>query len=177
MTSHHGSTKSSGTGHQPPHPPTASALLWTDGQELHPRLEALLLRVQAAERTAVGPHRRPTFRLMREVLGASVRLGVPPQLLADCLRRTRDSVRNRATELNGTVSAELVRQLTGLNPAQLDRLSGGELTRHAEHADQRTFLIADLVRALLNTPWPRAKSVAARSSVKAAGPAALSAKD
>jgi hypothetical protein len=126
-------------------------------EQLHPRLDALLLRVQAAEREARGVHRRPTFRLMRELLGACVRLGVPLELLAECLGSSRESVRNRATALDGTVSAELVLQLTGLTVVQLDLLSGGELTRHTDQADQLTFRSIDMVRALLKTPTERGR--------------------
>lgn len=127
-------------------------MLWIDSQGLHPGLSALLLRVQAAERTAVGAQRRPTFRLMRELLGASMRLGVPAQLLAECLGTSRASVRNRATGRDGPMSAELIRQLTDLTPVQLDQLSGGELTRHAAAPDDPTYLTLDVIRALLNTP-------------------------
>ena len=130
-------------------------MLWIDGETLHPGLRALLLRVQAAERAAVGVHRRPTFRLMRELLGASVRLGVPAQQLAECLGTSRESVRNRATGLDGRMSAELIRQLIDLTPAELDDLSGGELTRHAGPSDPPAYLTLDVVRALLSAPWPR----------------------
>lgn len=53
------------------------------------------------------------------------------------------------------MSAELIRQLTGLTPAQLDQLSGGELTRHAAAPDQPTYLTLDVVRALLRAPRSR----------------------
>lgn len=130
-------------------------MLRIDEQELHPGLRALLLRVQVAERAAVGAHRRPTFRLMRELLGGAVRLGVPAQLLAECLGTSRDSVRNRASGRDGPMSAELIRRLTDLTPAQLDQLSGGELTRDGAQLDQHTYLTLDVVRALLNTPVAR----------------------
>lgn len=126
-----------------------------DEQELHPGLKALLLRVQAAERAAVGANRRPTFRLMRELLGASVRLGVSAQQLGECLGTSRASVRNRASGREGPMSAELIEQLTGLTPALLDHLSGGELTRHGGPPPQPTYLTLDVVRALLSTPRSR----------------------
>lgn len=132
-------------------------MLWIDGQELHPGLRTLLLRVQAAERASTGAHRRPTFRLMRELLGASVRLGVPVQLLAECLGASRASVRNRASGRDGPMSAELIRQLTDLTPDQLDQLSGGELTRAGGRCDQPTHLTVDVVRALLTTSQPRSR--------------------
>ena len=50
------------------------------------------------------------------------------------------------------MSAELIRQLTDLTPAQLDQLSGGELTRNGGQPDQPTYLTLDLVRAILKTP-------------------------
>lgn len=116
----------------------------------------LLHRVQAAEDTAVGAHRRPTLRLMREVLGASVRLGISIDLLAECLGRTRSSVRNRASGSDGTLTAELIKELTDLTPSQLNRLSKGELTRNADQANhptgQPTYLTIDVIRALLQTP-------------------------
>jgi hypothetical protein len=166
-TPQHRPTKPQAADQEPPHPPVARPLV--DGRDLHPRLQALLHRVQAAERTAVGPQRRPTFRLMREVLAASVRLGVPIHLLAECLDKSRESVRNRASGLDGTITPELIKQLTDLTPAQLDRLSRGELTRHADqadrahHADPVEYLTTDVVRALLNTPRPRIKGVAGRA--------------
>jgi hypothetical protein len=139
-----------------PTPAPASAAPGNVGPELHPRLEALLHRVQEAERTAVGDQRRPTFRLMRELLAASVRLGVPTQQLAECLGVRRDAVRNRAGGLDGKMSAELIHQLTDLTPAQLDRFSRGELSRaraHPDPADQApAYLTTDVVRALLKTP-------------------------
>ncbi len=130
-------------------------MLRIDEQELHPGLRALLIRVQVAERAAVGTHRRPTFRLMRELLGASVRLGVPAQLLAECLGTNRAAVRNRASGRDGPMSAELIRQLTDLTPDELDQLSGGELTRHAGQRDPPMYVTLDVVRALLSTPRPR----------------------
>jgi hypothetical protein len=93
---------------------------------------------------------------MRELLAASVRLGVPTQQLAECLGVRRDAVRNRAGGLDGKMSAELIHQLTDLTPAQLDRFSRGELSRaraHPDPADQApAYLTTDVVRALLKTP-------------------------
>lgn len=68
-------------------------------------------------------------------------------------------MRNRASGLDGTITAELVKELTDLTPAQLNRLSRGELTRHAEQADRparpATYRTLDVVRALLHTPRTR----------------------
>jgi hypothetical protein len=160
MTStQHGSTQ---------HPPVAGALPWVDGRELHPRLEGLLQRVQDAERAAVGEHRRPTFKLMRELLGASVGLGVPGQLLAECLGTSRGSVRNRAVSSDGTLTAELIQKLTELTPRQLDRLSKGELTRDGDKVDRAAYPTVDVVRALLNTPRPKPRKPAATPAEPAA---------
>ena len=157
-SSQHRPPEPPGAGREQPTPPVAGATLWIDGQALHPRLKALLQRVQEAERTAVGNQRRATFRLMRELLSASVRLGVPTQQLAECLGRSRESVRNRASGRDGRITPELIRQLTGLTPAQLNQLSRGELDRLREHndpADQASpYLTTDVVRALLKTPRP-----------------------
>lgn len=168
-SSQHRSAKPPDTRPEPARAPLDGALRWIDGQDLHPRLQDLLLRVQAAERTAVGAHRRPTFRLMRELLGASMRLGVPTQLLAECLGSSRDSVRNRASGRDGTISAELIKELTGLTPAQLDHLSGGELTRHAQQADGRGYATPDVVRALLSTPRQPRRARLAHPSPPAPG--------
>lgn len=147
------------SGRNPAPAPAAGATLRIEGRGLHPRLEAVLHRVQEAERTAVGNQRRPTFRLMRELLGASVQLGVPIAQLADCLGSSRNSVRNRVSGCDDPMSAELIRQLTGLTPAQLDRLSGGELTRAGKPSkaagQASAYLTIDVVRALLATPQPK----------------------
>lgn len=140
----------------PTEPPVAGARPRLDGLPLHPRLEAVLRRLQAAERAAVGRDRRPTFKLTRDVLGASVRLGVPVPLLAACLGTSRASLRDRASFADGTITAELVRQLTDLTPRQLDRLSMGELSRDGTAADRDVYPAVDVVRALLKTPWPKA---------------------
>lgn len=150
-------------------PPAVGPLPLGEERDLHPRLRALLHRVQAAEVTAVGAHRRPTLRLMREVLGAAVRLGIPIDLLAECLDRSRSSVRNRASGSDGTLTAELIKELTDLTPPQLNRLSKGALTRHADPANhptgQPTYLTIDVVRALLQTPRrPRVISPESASS-------------
>jgi hypothetical protein len=135
--------------------PALSALPGSADQALHPRLEALLQRVQAAERTATGPHRRPTFRLMREILGASVRLGVPGADLAQCLGTSGESLRKRASGPDGTIPAELIQQLTDLTPNQLDTLSNGDLTRDNDPADvTAVYPTTVFIRALLNTPRP-----------------------
>lgn len=151
-TAGHPSTKHPDSRQEAARAPIVGAAIWVHDPELHPGLELVLRRVQEAERSAVGAQRRPTFRLMREILGAAIRLGVPAQLLADCLGTSRQSVRNRASGLDGTLSAELIQRLTDLSPAQLDRLSGGELTRHTQRADQRAHATTDVVRALLGTP-------------------------
>jgi hypothetical protein len=122
-------------------------------QPLHPRLAELLRRIQEAERTAVGDRRRPTFRLMREVLSAAMRVGVPVALLAECLGTRSDSVRDRAQGTDGVMDAELIKRLTDLDPEQLDADSLGELTRHRpDDTDLVTFPTIDVVRALLKTP-------------------------
>lgn len=121
------------------------------GLPLHPRLEALLRRVQAAERVATGHHRRPTFRLMREILGASVRLGVPTGQLAECLGTTRGAIRARASTPDGTLTPEMLERLTGLTPRRLDRLSGGALSRDGQPAERTHYCTSDVVRAILRT--------------------------
>jgi hypothetical protein len=129
------------------------------GRSLHPRLGEVLRRVQLAERTAVGQYRRPTFRLMRQVLGASVRLGVPIQQLAECLGSSRESVRNRAQIDGDFLTPDLIEQLTDLTPAELDRCSGGELTKLASPTVKEgrdTYRTTDVIRALLSTPTPDA---------------------
>jgi hypothetical protein len=149
------STLAPGTGQGPAPAPVAGALPWVDGRELHPRLEALLHRVQAAERAAGGEHRRSTFRLMRELLRASVRLGVPASLLAECLGTSQGAVRARANSAaDGTISAELIQQLTDLTPRQLNRLSNGELTRHGDQTDREVYPTTNVIRAVLKTPRP-----------------------
>lgn len=140
---------------RPPASPRAATWPELDvGLPLNPRLAALLIRVQSAERTAVGPQRRPTFRLMRELLTACVRVGVPAQLLADCLGTSLGSVRSRASSPEGLMSAAQIRQLTDLTPRHLDRLSNGALTAcggRRAHAEG-VYRTIDVVRALLRTP-------------------------
>lgn len=120
---------------------------------LHPRLADLLCRLQAAERGATGSDRRPTFRLMRDVLGAALALGVPARVLADCLGTTPGSVRNRAGRLDALVPAALVTELTGLTPSRLDRLSGGRLSDGPHGPDPSPgYPTSVLVRALVSTP-------------------------
>lgn len=125
----------------------------SDERALHPRLEMLLQRLQAAERGATGADRRPTFRLMREILGACVELEVPGGSLAACLDTSRESLRRRASGPHGTISAELIRHLTDLSPDELDDLSSGELTRDDEPAVDDYSTVA-FIRALLKTPPP-----------------------
>lgn len=155
MTSQDRSTKTGATSQQPSGA-LAVEVPWPrlGGLPLHPRLEAVLRRLQAAERAAVGEDRRPAFKLTREVLGASVRLGVPTPVLAACMGTSRASLRNRASRVDGVIPAELVRQLTDLTPRQLDRLSRGELTRGGNLADRPEYPTIDVVRALLSTPRP-----------------------
>ncbi|MDQ4053280.1 MAG: hypothetical protein M3237_11365 [Actinomycetota bacterium] len=93
---------------------------------------------------------------MRELLRASVQLGVSPRLLAECLGTSQRAVRARANSAaGGTVTAELIEQLTDLTPRQLDRVSRGELTRSADPADHEggaSYRIRDVVRAVLSIP-------------------------
>jgi hypothetical protein len=89
---------------------------------------------------------------MRSVLGASVALGVPLRLLADCLGTRPDSVRNRAGRPAGIVTSDLILALTDLTPTELDQLSGGALSR-AERTLPASFQTIDLVRALISTPF------------------------
>ncbi|WP_426247226.1 hypothetical protein [Nocardioides sp. LHG3406-4] len=90
---------------------------------------------------------------MREILGACLSLGVPGQLLADCLGTSRDSVRNRAASPDGVIAADLIQWLTDLSPAQLDRLAGAQLHHHLDpQSGAVTYSTADVIRALLNTP-------------------------
>jgi hypothetical protein len=91
---------------------------------------------------------------MRELLSASVRLGVPAQLLAECLGTSRQAVRNRASSLDGAITPELLQQLTDLTPTQLDSLSGGELTRSGRLTNQGTHSTTDVIRAVLATRRP-----------------------
>jgi hypothetical protein len=119
---------------------------------LPPGLADLLHRVQQAERTARGAQRRPTFRFMRDVLGASIHLGVPVRLLAECLGTTPGSVRNRASRLDGLVAADLATELTGLTPAQLDRLSGGARSVARRGSGALGYPTIDLVRAVMCAP-------------------------
>ena len=135
--------------------PALSALPGSADHSLHPRLEALLQRVQTAERIATGADRRPTFRLMREILGASVRLGVPGAPLAQCLGTSRESLRKRANGPDGSITAELIQQLTDLTPDQLNDLSDGDLTRDHDPAEAAgVYPTTIFIRALLNTPRP-----------------------
>lgn len=69
-------------------------------------------------------------------------------------------MRNRAPGVDGTISADLIHQLTDLAVDQLDQLSGGELTRRTERADEPVFSTTDVVRALLKTPKPPPRAVA-----------------
>jgi hypothetical protein len=135
-----------------------AAALRLDGLSLHPRLETLLRRVHAAERVAAGAHRRPTFRLMRELLGAAVGLGVPVRLLAECLGTSRGAVSVRASAYDGTIPAELVRQLTDLSPAELDHLSDGELTCRGGRVGDEVFSTTDVIAAVLKTPRQTGRS-------------------
>lgn len=121
----------------PPHGPAVPAgpwgrvapLLSRTSTELHPRLADVLLRVRAAERTASGPDRRPTFRLMRELLGAAIALGVPARALAECLDTSPASVIARArSSAEVAIPGELVQRLSDLTPAQLSSLSAYPLT-------------------------------------------------
>lgn len=118
-------------------------------QPLHPRLAVVLRRIQAAEQTATGAQRRPTFRLMREVLSAAIELGVPAKQLADCLGSNTSAVRNRAHGPDGTMGPELIRRLTDLTTAELDRLSHGELNRDRP-TGTGAYRTADVVRALVS---------------------------
>jgi hypothetical protein len=119
-------------------------------QPLHPRLAEVLRRIQAAEKTATGAQRRPTFRLMREVLSAAIELGVPAKQLAECLGSNTNSLRNRAHGPDGTMSPELIRRLTDLTPDELDRASDGALNRDRAIGTDGAFRTADVVRALLS---------------------------
>lgn len=122
-------------------------------EPLHPRLADLLTRLAILEQTATGSLLRPTYRLTRQVLGTSVELGVPVEQLADCLGRRRASIGTRVQATPGTISRGLIRELTGMTPEELDRLSGGALTGLAQgdNADEH-YPVADFVRALLHTP-------------------------
>lgn len=132
-----------------------TAVTFLDAGALHPRLEALLRSVQTAERSAIGQHRRPTFRLLRELLGAAVHLGVPGQVLADCLGTSVGAVRSRANAAEGSMTAELVQRLTGLTAQELDQLSGGQLSDAAgSSTGPGSYRTVDVVRALLRTPRP-----------------------
>jgi hypothetical protein len=138
---------------------------------LHPRLADLLQRLQVAERAAVGERRRPTFRLMRDVLGSALALGVPVRLLSDCLGTTPGSVRNRACRLDAVVAPALMTELTGLTPARLDRLSGGLLS--AAPAQRPVgYPTSTVVRALLATPRqePLSAPAARGSGARSRGP-------
>lgn len=120
-------------------------------QTLPPRLATVLRRVQLAERAAVGEQRRPTFKLMRDLLGASIRLGLSTQALANHLGTRRDSVRNRASRDDGTLSEELIVELTGLTLTELNDLLDGQLTPdHCAGAISTTAF----VRALLSLEHP-----------------------
>ncbi len=122
--------------------------------ELHPRLGDVLLRVQTAERTAAGPDRRPTFRLMRELLGAALSLGVPARALSDCLGTSPASVVTRARSSEGlALSGQLVEQLCDLTPSELSSLSAVPLVvvdgapETGEH-----YRTVDFVRTVLALP-------------------------
>ena len=120
-------------------------------QPLHPRLAEMLRRIHKAEKTATGDQRRPTFRLMREVLTASIHLGVAAKLLAECLGTSAQSVRNRVSDPDAMMGRELISQLTDLTPEELDVLSHGELTRNQPSA-VTAYRTIDVVRALVSIP-------------------------
>lgn len=145
---------------QDPAPNAAATASAAMARELHPRLAEVLRRVQAAERNAVGRDRRPTFRLMRELLGAAVSLGVSTHALSRCLGTTPGAVSVRARSSVGmTIPDYLVVQLTDLTPNQLDSISQHHLA--ASHGGRHPSAV-DLVRALLAMPMiePTAQNVA-----------------
>jgi hypothetical protein len=132
--------------------------------ELHPRLAAVLQRVHTAELTARGPQRRPTFRLMRELLGASVRLGIPPHLLAASIGSTPGAVRNRLSGVDGTLSPQQIQQLTDLTAQELERRSGANLATHPEPAAATPlYRTIDVIGALISTP-PEERPVTVRTT-------------
>lgn len=136
-----------------PNPPMkgVGSLALGSTRELHPRLCDVLLRVQTAERTAAGPDRRPTFRLMRELLGAALSLGVTARALSDCLGTSPASVVTRARSSEGlTLSAQLVEQLCDLTPAELSSLSAVPLTTVDDTPETgEHYSTTDFVRTVL----------------------------
>jgi hypothetical protein len=136
-------------------------------EALHPRVAAVLQRVRAAEQTASGPQRRATFRLMRELLGAARRLNVPLHLLAECLEISPDSVRSRASGLDGTMTDELIERLTDLAPERLQQLSGGQLVHASKGGDPAIgHRTTDVLRALMAIPaeaYPSSPQARARA--------------
>jgi hypothetical protein len=117
---------------------------------LHPGLSAMLQRAHADEVAARGAQRRPAFRLVRELLGACLTLGIPVDLLADCLGITQSSLRTRISRNDGLLTGAQVLHLTGHSPESLAAAAGMPLPRQdglvLATAMYRT---ADVVRAVL----------------------------
>lgn len=119
---------------------------------LNPRLAELLRKLHHAEIMASGPHRRPAFRITREVIGAALALSVPAHQVADCLGITVGTLRNRTARTDSLIHAKTIEQLTGLSPADINRESQAELRPAQEDNGITGYRVAHLVRALLAMP-------------------------
>jgi hypothetical protein len=120
--------------------------------ELHPELVAVLHRLQAAERTAVGADRRVAFRLTRAVLGAAHASGVTFDQLADALSVSASSVRTRVSRTEVVISAWGVEELTGFTPAELGVQPVDPI---APGATGDGYRVSDIVRVLLAMHGPK----------------------
>ena len=105
-----------------------------------------------------GPERRPAFRLTRIVIAAAIDNGITAHDIATCLDTSADAVRGRITRSDASLTAAMVRQLTGLSPVQIERRARVQLKpTPAGH-----YLTSDIVRLLLTTS-PTAGGVSDRS--------------
>ena len=111
----------------------------------------MLRRLHHAECQARGPDRRATFLLTRETIGAARRLGLAPHHIAECMGVSVDSVRNRTAPTDGTISPELIRRLTGLTPAELNRRAALPLVQAVPDGSYR---VSQFVACLLSIRQP-----------------------
>lgn len=135
------------------HPPQQAMSEIAREANLHPRLAEFLQRLHQSELIATGAHRRPAFRLTREVIGAALDEHVSITELATCLDVTVGSVRGRAERTGATITAAAISSLTGLTPRRINQRSRARLCPVVGHGqDEGPYRVIDIVRALLALP-------------------------
>jgi hypothetical protein len=120
---------------------------------LNAPLGDFLRRLHKAEIDARGPDRRIAFRRTREAIGAALGHGVLGTELAECLGVTVASIRNRADQLGGTMTAAEIRQLTTLSSRTVSEAIPHQLIAiEGDSEPERRYRIDDVVLALLALP-------------------------